>query len=345
VSTSTPGVQLNPACPECGCKNTVKKGKRRNRLQTLQIYRCSECLHRFTGTPGKNKTYPFKLVLETISTFNLGHSLTETQTILRRRFHRDIPERTISSWITEYRPLTTYARLRAQARKLYPNSAVPADFDASAFKNYLASVEKHFPHYFFQEAEQRSSKFPADLHPPIQRKENYATRLAALALPTAPNNRKRHETLQRFMLVNDSVTVAVEIPVFLTNQDIEYYSQHGFDLDFESDIITGHLDFLQIRNGHIHILDYKPEARKEKHAHVQLTIYALALARRIGLPLKLFKCGWFDEKDYFEFYPLQGVYPIPRTQAKKHVSNSSLRVHGVLGNMRGELQNTAPTTE
>jgi len=68
------------------------------------------------------------------------------------------------------------------------------------------------------------------------------------------------------MLVNDSVTVAVEIPVFLTNQDIEYYSQHGFDLDFESDIITGHLDFLQIRNGHIHILDYKPEARKEKHA-------------------------------------------------------------------------------
>ncbi len=48
---------------------------------------------------------------------------------------------------------------------------------------------------------------------------------------------------------------------------------------------------------------------KETHAHVPLTIYALALARRAGLPLKVFKCGWFDEKDYFEFYPLQGVYP------------------------------------
>jgi len=57
-----------------------------------------------------------------------------------------------------------------------------------------------------------------------------------------------------------------------------------------------------------HILDYKPDTRKETHAHVQLTIYALALARRTGLPLMFFKCGWFDEKDYFDFFPLQGVY-------------------------------------
>jgi hypothetical protein len=97
-------------------------------------------------------------------------------------------------------------------------------------------------------------------------------------------------------------------PCCSLRNDIGYYRSLGFDLDFESDVITGHIDFLQIRNGHIHILDYKPEARKETHAHVQLTIYALALARRIGLPLKVFKCGWFDEKDYFEFFPLQGVY-------------------------------------
>jgi ATP-dependent exoDNAse (exonuclease V) beta subunit len=110
------------------------------------------------------------------------------------------------------------------------------------------------------------------------------------------------------MLINDSVTVAVEVPVFLTQEDIRYYRGRGFDLDFESDVITGHIDFLQIRNEHIHILDYKPDARKETHAHVQLTIYALALARRTSLPLKFFKCGWFDEKDYFDFFPLQGVY-------------------------------------
>jgi transposase-like protein len=78
----------NPSCPTCASKLTVKKGVRRNRLQTLQVFRCTECLRRFTGAAGKNKTYPLQLILESVSTFNLGHSTTETQQILRRRFHR-----------------------------------------------------------------------------------------------------------------------------------------------------------------------------------------------------------------------------------------------------------------
>ena len=117
MSTVTP--QQNPVCPECGCKNTVKKGKRRNRLQTLQVFRCAECLHRFTAAAGKNKSYPLHIILEAVSTFNLGYSLTETQQLIRKRFHRHIPERTISSWLTEYRPLTTYARLRTEGKKLF----------------------------------------------------------------------------------------------------------------------------------------------------------------------------------------------------------------------------------
>jgi ATP-dependent exoDNAse (exonuclease V) beta subunit len=325
----------NPACPTCACKLTVKKGVRRNRLQTLQIFRCTECLHRFTGAPGRNKTYPLRLILETVSTFNLGCSITETQQVLRRRFHQNIPERTISSWLIEHRPLTTYARLRAEGKKIFAPETMVRSITFyhqqvyrhqihraklqillgtqphrafELLKTYLAELERNFPHHLFQSTEHRSSKFPAELRPPVVRKENHATRTAALVLPTSPNNKKRHETLQRFMLINDSVTVAVEVPVFLTKDDIGYYRSRGFELEFDSDVITGHIDFLQIRNGHIHILDYKPEARKETHAHVQLTIYALALARRTGLPLKFFKCGWFDEKDYFEFFPLQGVY-------------------------------------
>jgi ATP-dependent exoDNAse (exonuclease V) beta subunit len=110
------------------------------------------------------------------------------------------------------------------------------------------------------------------------------------------------------MLINDSVTAAVEIPVYLSGADIAYYRGRGFGLGFDTEIITGHIDFLQIRNGYLHILDYKPEARMETHAHVQLTIYALALSRRLNLPLRHFKCAWFDENDYFEFFPLQAVY-------------------------------------
>ena len=49
--------------------------------------------------------------------------------------------------------------------------------------------------------------------------------------------------------------------------------------------ITGHIDFLQVRNDAVHILDYKPDARTNKPI-AQLAIYALALTIRVpGLKL------------------------------------------------------------
>jgi ATP-dependent exoDNAse (exonuclease V) beta subunit len=75
--------------------------------------------------------------------------------------------------------------------------------------------------------------------------------------------------------------------------------------------LTGHIDVLQIRNGKIHILDYKPGAVKEKPT-TQLMVYALALSRRTGLRLYNFVCAWFDEQHYYEFYPLHVVHKRPR---------------------------------
>jgi len=94
--STTATLHPTTVCPHCGCKSAAKKGKRRNRLQTLQVYRCTECLHRFTGAAGNNTTYPLRMILEAVSTFNLGYSLTETQRLLHTRFHRNIPERTIT---------------------------------------------------------------------------------------------------------------------------------------------------------------------------------------------------------------------------------------------------------
>jgi ATP-dependent exoDNAse (exonuclease V) beta subunit len=71
--------------------------------------------------------------------------------------------------------------------------------------------------------------------------------------------------------------------------------------------LTGHIDLVQIRNGAIHILDYKPGARHEKPI-AQLMIYALALSRRTNLKLFNFVCAWFDEHNYYEFYPLHVVH-------------------------------------
>jgi hypothetical protein len=55
------------------------------------------------------------------------------------------------------------------------------------------------------------------------------------------------------------------------------------------------------------ILDYKPNAVRDKPI-TQLMVYALALSRRTGLRLYDFVCTWFDERHYFEFYPLHVVH-------------------------------------
>jgi ATP-dependent exoDNAse (exonuclease V) beta subunit len=109
------------------------------------------------------------------------------------------------------------------------------------------------------------------------------------------------------MLANDSVTIAVEVPIWLARPDIAALErQYGIQLLPDgapaNQTITGHIDFLQVRNGAVHILDYKPDARTNR-PFAQLTIYALALTRLAGLRLFDIKCAWFNENQYCEFFP------------------------------------------
>src|SRR5216684_4374357 len=121
---NTQSQQQTPACPRCSSKFSIKKGRRKNRFRALQVFQCSECLHKFTAAAGKNKTYPPGVILETVSIYNLGNSLSDTQRAIRKRLHVDIPEGTIRSWIRAHKPLTTYARLRAPGRRLLDPEAI-----------------------------------------------------------------------------------------------------------------------------------------------------------------------------------------------------------------------------
>ena len=176
----------------------------------------------------------------------------------------------------------------------------------------------------------------------VRAKSNYANRLADFVLQTVKDRKKRHEAVQQFFVANDSVTVASEVPVYIRKEDVEHMENvlkfkivDGEDIEVSGRkgkeksqkfprLLTGHIDLLQVRNGQIHILDYKPNAAKEKPIE-QLTWYALALSRLTGLRLYEFKCAWFDEKDYFEFFPLHIVKKLSDKKRKKRVY---LKSHG-----------------
>jgi hypothetical protein len=54
----------------------------------------------------------------------------------------------------------------------------------------------------------------------VVEKQNAATEMAALILPAVGTNFQRHPKLQRFMLANDSTTIAVEMPIWPAEEDI-----------------------------------------------------------------------------------------------------------------------------
>jgi hypothetical protein len=330
-------------CLYCASADIVRAGKRYKQHEILQRWYCNQCAVSFSPRiAGKGSTYPLKVILETLCYFYQGHTIGQSTDYIRRRFGLTTHPRTISRWIAEYRDLTAYARLRDKINVQVPphrlirstrlhhkqvymyrihqgkldhitNGREHQSFQPIA--DYLTDMAENCPHHLFQastdtgnRASQGKAAFNLDAVE-IKAKRNQACRMAELVLQTVTINKRRHDEIQRFMLITDSVTVAVEVSIILTADDIAHMQrQLGFEIPIETETtLTGHIDVLQIRNGKIHILDYKPGAAKEKPI-TQLMVYALALSRRTGLRLYDFVCAWFDEQHYYEFYPLHVVH-------------------------------------
>jgi len=294
-----------------------------------------------------NKTYPLRMILTAVTDYYLGYALEQTAARLKKKTNRRVSPSTITSWLREYRQYCTYSRFRSlgltrfppeltvRSIKLYHRQVYgyafhrpkldfvragtlddkrAGDAHFAPLADFLESIPTTCPHDLFRREDDPKAR-ASQAHPGfadssriiVNSKRNAATETAALIIPAVGNNKLRHETLQHFMLANDSVTVAIEIPIWLTEGDITSLErEHGVLLvpqGMTVRAITGHIDFLQVRNGAVHILDYKPDARTNKPV-AQLAIYALALTRRIpGLKLFDIKCAWFNEEEYCEFFP------------------------------------------
>ncbi len=344
-------------CPFCNSRSIAPKGNRAKKLETIRLYRCKSCGRTFTPGPRalRNKTFPLHEILDALSTYNRGYSLEETSRRMSSRHGHTVNPATISRWLAAHPRLTTYRRLRDRGLKLFtPPQLIrtvklyhrqvyefsfhrallafvrkgtlddrrEGDTRFAPLADFLERVHRDCPHDLFRSEDgTRSSQLaPGFLsldRLEVAEKQNTATDTAALIIPSVGSNYDRHSRLQRFMLINDSTTVAVEVPIFLLEDDIAVL-EYTYDISIipkeplnparpglahKPRFITGHIDFLQVRNGAIHVLDYKPDARTTKPI-AQLAIYSLALTRLVpGLTLSDIRCAWFDYTCFNEFSP------------------------------------------
>lgn len=299
-------------CPECKSKHIIKKGKLNVRYGSKQRYLCKDCGRRFVDRELKYKTYPPRVIYSAINYYGLGYNLQAVSTLVNKAFRIKTSRTTIHSWIREFQHLTAISSMREHFTgdkdilftKRFEHENLDYEFMYHKYKldvlvkerfpgltRYITRFEGGCPDTFFEIGE-RCSKPRVKTNVKVKKKMNLACRMAGFAIQAARNNRERHKAIETFMLINDKATIACEIPVWYWDKKID----NG---------VTGHIDLLQVRNGLVYILDYKPGASKDKKASNQLYHYAVALSYRTKIPLDSIRCAWFDEDAYYEYNPAE----------------------------------------
>jgi hypothetical protein len=140
----------------------------------------------------------------------------------------------------------------------------------------------------------------------VVRKQNVATDTATLILPAVGTNYERPPKLQSFMLANDSTTIAVEVPIWLTETDIfALEKQHGIELAPRAGdkprAITGHIDFCKSETAPC---TSSTTSQMRRRTSPSRNSPSTRWPSRAFCRLKLFdiKCTWFNENEYCEFF-------------------------------------------
>ncbi len=303
-----------PACPKCSSsENIIKSGSRIVRGESVPLYFCKSCQKRFSDRKLSHTSYPPKLILSALTYYNMGHTLDMTLRTMRRRYKTKIPMSTLRNWVNRYGEELPFTKLRKKY-DLDPNQTIktrrlfhpqPYLFRVHTLK--LNIKGKQFPelkkyinsmlnnpmdHLFQSKKVLRVSELANTLNipKPVIRtvKDSPASRMTDLALELAKTKSERHNKVEEFFLVNDSATITVEVPVYLTEKESEFKKP-----------LTGHIDLIQVRGNRIHILDYKPD--ESGNVINQLQLYAKCLKKRTGFPN--ITCAYFDENGYYQFTP------------------------------------------
>jgi hypothetical protein len=211
-------------CIYCDGTRITREGKRYKQWETVQLWYCHNCDRVFTPQIAKGKTFPLKVILESLCLYYRGETRQRVAARITERFGMRLSPRTLSTWLAEYKPLTTYARLRERCTSSFrPHQLIRStrlhhkqvymyrvhqgklalilgkeQHEAfSPVAEYLTDMATACPHALFQEERRASQAANAfDLAGvEIVEKQNLAPRIAHLALQAVTHNKRRHDEL------------------------------------------------------------------------------------------------------------------------------------------------------
>jgi len=261
--------------------------------------------------------------------YNRGHPVKEAKKKVGKKFQYSPPLRTIYSWIDRYKDKLTFLKLRKkynldpdnlttthnfQHQQIYPFTYHHLKLNIHSknrpeLRRYINWIERSLPRKMFLSGP-RCSSLNIDHDTNIEEKDNITPNLTQLAFDSQPKNSNRspHEIVEEFFLINDSTTVATELPVFINPKELGSIDSQNSDsarpketsLDVDEPI-TGHIDLIQIRYKDLYILDYKPNLNNPDNYTSQLRLYKKAVQRRTSIPEDKIHTAVFNRHGYYEF--------------------------------------------
>jgi len=312
-------MDIPACCPHCDSSLTPSRSGSRTLVcgESRALFRCRDCGRRFSNDHRGGHRHLPQLVLRALERVCSGYTLAETREALGREFGVEPSKSSISRWAKQH-PLPIREVLpsllepgvalvhrlavgqgESRFHFAYHQGKLRFAKKFQGLKRYFAWLEKSMDRTRFEEARNCSAVIHEDLAVGVETRHVKGTHLnhmAEKALTLVSDKAKRHEVVEAYFLYTDRNTVVTELPLFAYDREL-------------GEIVCGQLDLLQVRQGRVLLLDYKPNARKETRQSVmnQLTLYARALHYRASIPLWAMQCAWFDEKDIYYFSPREGA--------------------------------------
>src|SRR3989344_3325276 len=98
-------------CPYC--KGVlIKKGLRKKKYENIQLYFCHNCNKKITQLITKHKTYPLKVIIDSLTLYNRLNTLKETAKKITERHGITITPPAIHKWLKEYEQYIPFIRMR-----------------------------------------------------------------------------------------------------------------------------------------------------------------------------------------------------------------------------------------
>jgi hypothetical protein len=287
----------------------VKSGRREIAGGIRQMFRCSSCMRRFSTLNRTGKRTEARAVLKALILRCNGYCYDEIAIVLKRKYGVIRTPSAICRWVREFAPpylqtaqrtnpvqgptvrswFFTHNRLNYTYQIHLGKLALAAPFNN--LKPYLLQVPATLDHSLFERT-RHCSQMRFVQNRGLKHSQFTGLNMVVLkAVTLSESRRARHQTVEDYLLNCDCATIATEVPV--------YYDDRHLGL------IAGHIDVLQVSDGLVQIMDYKPDAAHENPEKVitQLNLYAIALAVRAGLHLTRIRCTYFDEEDAYSFNP------------------------------------------